>query len=116
MADRSDFGSKTVGEYLDNELAENDEDAKKIKKAEKEAQLKIADARASKMAKNCASFSRLPKPVSRSSLFPTQYVPPWTSNHHTSATTGVMSASDFRGQVRRIGTCFSCGKVGHWQK
>ena len=115
MADRSDFGWKTVGEYLDNELAENDEDAKKIKKAEKEAQLKIADARASKMAKNCASFSRLPKPVSRSSLFPTQYVPPWTSNHHTSATTGVMSASDFRGQVRRIGTCFSCGKVGHWR-
>ena len=115
MADRSDFGSKTVGEYLDNKLAENDEDAKKMKKTEKEAQPKIADARASKMAKNCASFSRLPKPVSRSSLFPTQYVPPWTSNHHTSATAGVMSASDFRGQVRRSGTCFRCRKVGHWR-
>ena len=37
MGDRSDFGWKTVGEYLDNELAENDEDAKKMKKAEKEA-------------------------------------------------------------------------------
>ena len=41
MADRSDFGWKTVGEYLDNELADNDEDAKKMKKAEKEAQRKI---------------------------------------------------------------------------
>ena len=33
MADPSDFGWKPVGEYLDNELADNDEDAKK--KAEK---------------------------------------------------------------------------------
>ena len=116
MADRSDFGWKTVGEYLDNELADNDEDAKtKMKKAEKDAQRKIADARASKMAKSRASFSRLPRPVGRSSSFPTQYAPPGASNHHTSATSGVMSASDFRGQVRRSGTCFSCGKVGHWR-
>lgn len=115
MADRSDFGWKTVGEYLDNELAENDEDANKMKKAEKEAQRKITEARASKMAKSRASFSRLPRPVSRSSSFPTQYASPGTSNHHTFATVGVMSASDFRGQVRRSGTCFSCGKVGHWR-
>ena len=32
MADRSDFGWKTVGEYLDNELEDNDEDAKKMPK------------------------------------------------------------------------------------
>ena len=115
MADRSDFGWKTVGEYLDNELAENDEDAKKMKKAEKEAQRKIAEARASKTAKRSASFSRLPRPVTRSSSFPTHYAPPGNSNHYTSATAGVMSASDFRGQVGRSGTCFSCGKVGHWR-
>ena len=113
MADRSDFGWKTVGEYLDNELAENDEDAKKMKKAEKEAKRKIADARASKTAKRSASFSRFPRPVTRSSSFPTYYAPPGNSNHYTSATARVMSASDFRGQVRRSGTCFSCGKVGH---
>ena len=69
MADRSDFGWKTVGEYLDNELADNDDDAKKMKKAKKEAQRKIADARASKMAKSRASFSRLPRPVSRNTEF-----------------------------------------------
>ena len=86
MADRSDFGWKTVGEYLANELADDDEDAKKMKKAEKEAQRKIADARASKMAKSRASFSRPPRPVSRSSSFPTQYALSGTSNHHTSAT------------------------------
>ena len=37
MADRSEYGWKTVGEYLDNELADNDEDARKMKKAEKDA-------------------------------------------------------------------------------
>ena len=113
--DRSDFGWKTVGEYLDNELADNDEDAKMMKKAEKDGQRKIADARASKMTKSRTSFIRLPGPVSRSSSFPTQYAPPGTSNHHKSATAGVMSASGFRGQVRRSATCFSCGKVGHWR-
>ena len=37
IADKSDYGWKTVGEYLDNELADDDQDAKKMKKAEKEA-------------------------------------------------------------------------------
>lgn len=37
MVDRLDFGWKIVGECLDNELVENDEDVKKMKKVEKEA-------------------------------------------------------------------------------
>ena len=37
IADKSDYVWKTVGEYLDNELADNDQDTKKMKKAEKEA-------------------------------------------------------------------------------
>ena len=44
-------------EYVANELADNDEDAKKIKKAEKEAQRKLADARVTK-ARNRAYWSR----------------------------------------------------------
>ena len=46
IADKSEYGWKTVGEYLDNELADNDQDAKKMKKAEKEAQRKLAETRA----------------------------------------------------------------------
>ena len=42
---------ETVGEYLDNELADDDQDAKKMKKAKKEAQRKIAESRAAKAAK-----------------------------------------------------------------
>ena len=45
IADKSEYGWKTVGEYLDNELADNDQDAKKMKKAEKEAQRKRAPPR-----------------------------------------------------------------------
>lgn len=115
LADRSDFGWKTVGEYLANELADDDEDAKKIKKAEKEAQRKIAETRANKMAKSRASFSRLPRPVNRSSSFPSQYAPPGNTNYRTSTTPTVTNATDFRSQVRRSGTCFSCGKLGHWR-
>ena len=51
MADKSDYGWKPVGEYLDNELADDDQDAKKMKKAKKEAQRKIAESRAAKAAK-----------------------------------------------------------------
>ena len=51
IADKSDYGWKTVGEYLDNELADDDQDAKKMKKAEKEAQRKIAESHAAKAAK-----------------------------------------------------------------
>lgn len=43
IADKSEYGWKTVGEYLDNELANNDEDVKKLRKAEKEAQRKITE-------------------------------------------------------------------------
>ena len=57
IADKSKYGWKTVGEYQDNELTDNDQDAKKMKKEEKEAQRKLAETRASKAAKaRCWSF------------------------------------------------------------
>ena len=37
IADRSEYGWKMVGEYIDNELSDNDEDAKKMRKAEKDS-------------------------------------------------------------------------------
>ena len=57
LADKSEYGWKTVLEYLDNELAEDD--AKKIKKAEKEAQRKLNETRNAKKtrANNRGGFS-----------------------------------------------------------
>ena len=48
LADKSEYGWKTVSEYVDKELADNEEDAKKIKKAEKEAQRKLNETRNAK--------------------------------------------------------------------
>ena len=47
-ADKSDYGWKTVGEYLDNELADDDQDTKIMKKADKETQWKIAESHPAK--------------------------------------------------------------------
>ena len=56
IADRSEYGWKTVGEHLDNELADDEQDAKKMKKAEKEAQRKIAKSRTVKAGKVWACY------------------------------------------------------------
>ena len=45
MADKSDFGWSTVSEYVADELAENSEDDKKIQKAERLAERKVAKKR-----------------------------------------------------------------------
>ena len=66
MADKTDYGWKTVGEYLDNELADDDRDAKKIKKAKQEAQRKIAESRAAKAAKARLWFMTFRNPTHRS--------------------------------------------------
>ena len=52
IADLSEYGWKTVGKYRDNELADNDEDANKMRKVEKEAQRKMAETRATNLAKS----------------------------------------------------------------
>ena len=41
LADKSEFGWSTINEYVDDELADNEVDAKKIKKAEKRAADKL---------------------------------------------------------------------------
>ena len=48
LADQSEYGWKTDSEYVDKELADDEEDAKKIKKAEKEAQRKLNETRNAK--------------------------------------------------------------------
>lgn len=51
IGDKSEYGWKTVGEYLDRGLADNDQDANKMKTTEKEAQKKIAETHPAKAAK-----------------------------------------------------------------
>ena len=112
IADQSEYDWKTVGEYMHNELAGNDEDAKKMRKAEKEAQRKIAETRATKPVKNSSRFSR---PIGSTTIpAPWQY----SYSHGISSYRFPSPASStrgpiFGGQTKKPGTCFGCGKLGH---
>ena len=123
IADKSDYGWKTVGEYLDNELADDDQDAKKMKKAEKEAQRKIAESRAAKAAKarpwirnprspgnTIANSSPSPSPFSLSAA---NYSPRFASS--TGGPRAIGSFPFSSGTAPKRGTCFSCGKPGYWR-
>ena len=75
-ADKSDYGWKTVGEYLDDELADDDQDTKIMKKAEKETQRKIAESCPAKAMKARLWFRNprsLGNTIANSSLSPSPF-------------------------------------------
>ena len=98
--EKSDYGWKTGGEYLDNELADDDQDTKKTKKAEKEAQRKI---------NTIANSSPSPSPFSLSAG---NYSPRFSSS--TGGPRGIGSFPFSSGTAPKRGTCFRCGKPGLW--
>ena len=72
IADKSEYDRKTNGDYLDNKLADNDQDAKKMKKAEKEAQRKLVKTHASKAAKARSWSFKSTKVVGGTTIAPFQ--------------------------------------------
>ena len=110
-----------MGEYLDNELADDEQDAKKMKKAEKEAQRKIAESRAVKAVKARAWYktsrapgatatSPSPSPLALSTgSLPSRFYP------SVGSTRSIGSFTFTIGTAKKRGTCFSCGKPGHWR-
>ena len=113
MGDKSDFGWKTVDEYVEHELAVDEEDGKKIRRAER-AEKKVKSTVARKAARRAIS-SR--SSAVRSAPFgsprfagPSQtvdFAPPrnqWLP----------VSRRSFKTPARP-GNCFACGKFGHWR-
>ena len=99
LADKSPYGWKTVLEYKHHDLAEDDEDEKKIYRAEARA------ARTSKrFAARGSNSQRRGSSVARSSQLAVAHLPNAFGrlNPQLSAT-------------RSAGICFSCGKPGHWR-
>lgn len=98
LADKSEFGWATIQEYVDDELADNESDARKIKKAEKRASARIKSNQEKKKKAN-------PKAINQSSA----------SNFQSRA-----SSNFFRPQYGNFGPsrsfdmCFKCGRRGHW--
>lgn len=103
FADKSPAGWTAVDEYESDELAENSEDEKKLRSAEKRAMEKI------KLNKQSSKFS---KPNLRKQ----------PSIQQTASTSGFQPQrfqpflQPFRGVRRPQPTdkCFSCGQPGHW--
>ena len=99
LADKSPYGWKTVLEYKHHDLAEDDEDDKKIYRVEARA------ARTSKrFAARGSNSQRHGSSVARSSQLAVAHLPNAFGrlNPQLSAT-------------RSAGICFSCGKPGHWR-
>ena len=112
LADKSEFGWKTVEEYSQHELAEDEDDGKKIRRAEERAEKALKSASTRKTAKQ---FSSVFRPSS------SRFAPP-----SQRASSGL---SSWRGQRDRLnlfnrslvdrpsrpGNCFACGRFGHWK-
>ena len=111
LANKSEFGWKTVQEYTQHELAEDDQDGKKIRRAEERAEKSLKPvASAAKKSKKQGGFPSSPSlpqssrvPFQRSSSFTSwRYRQPFYSR----------SIADL---PSKPGSCFACGKFGHWR-
>ncbi|XP_020909998.1 uncharacterized protein LOC110247825 [Exaiptasia diaphana] len=107
IADKSEFGCATIQEYVDDELADNEADAKKIKKAEKRAgeRSKAAAVKKKKLSKPSAQTSSSQRYMSHNMPYNNygSYFRPQGSRFNWSS----------RPTMQRD-LCFRCGKRGHW--
>ena len=95
LADKSPYGWKTVVEYKQHDLADDEEDEKKIYRAEARA------------ARNVKKFSQLRNPNKpKSTTAATQEPIPTLITHR--------SRQSYN-PIKSGGVCFSCGKPGHWR-
>ena len=104
LADKSEFGWCTVDEYKQDDLADDSEDEKRIYSAERRARVSLS-ARKKKKASNTPSAKKF-SPPDRS-----------TSNAQPQAQSfqsGVVNPG-FQPRRPSTGTCFACGKPGHWR-
>ena len=134
MADRSEHGWATVEEYLEDELADDSDDEKRMQKAEFRAGKKLKAA-AAKTAKKKAGFLQkrpgqvsakyhTPPPSASAPHFSLSGTVPALSAQHIAAGypvygkwPGVLgAASSAVGSPPLQGPCFNCGKVGHVKK
>ena len=125
MADRSEHGWATVEEYLEDELAENSDDEKRMQKAEYRAGRKLKAA-AAKTGKK----KSMRKPEHVSGVLGRTFVPfsnaasqlplstgtvPMMAQQQTAGYPAKWSGAAAAGPPLQ-GPCFNCGRVGHVRK
>ena len=102
IADESEMGWKDVDEYIQSEVASDEEDQKRIPRAQSRAARKAKSDRG-RRARQYFPYGRSfggPRPVVAPTATITQPIP---------------TQQQQQPQQRRSGTCFSCGEIGHWK-
>uniref|UniRef100_A0A1X7U429 CCHC-type domain-containing protein n=2 Tax=Amphimedon queenslandica TaxID=400682 RepID=A0A1X7U429_AMPQE len=116
LADRSDLGWKVVKEYESDELADNEDDEKRIAKAEKAAEKRAAAVVAKKK-----KVALRPNPqafATRSSYIGPQQVHmgrQWWQNRSRVPAPFQSSPRLPASEPKPVGPCFRCGGMGHLQ-
>ena len=109
LADKSEFGWATVQEYVCDDLADDEADATKIKKAEKRAATKFKSLQEKKRKSNAKFSTPAPSPNNASRFSgPSGFSFPPTASYFRPQSR--YSGNIFRGSD----LCFRCGKRGHW--
>ena len=103
LADKSEFGWSTINEYVDDELAANEVDAKKIKKAEKRAADKLKSVQEKSKKAQKPHSANLARGNSFSNAGFTAH------NWRYFCTQSGRYFGD-----RQFDSCFRCGRRGHW--
>ena len=106
LADKSEYGWSTVEEYKQHDLADDSEDEKRIYSAERRVRAVRSSRkkkRPSVMAPTKRSSPLRGSVLSSSSQSQNQSYQPATAN------------SGFLPRRPNTGTCFACGKTGHWR-
>ena len=115
IADRSDHGWATVEEYVEDELAEDSDDEKRLFRAEARAGRKAKAAQAAKLKKRRSMVSRKPQssgmPASVASLNSQQLAQPQAWPQPATGRNAYSTAAP-----QSLGPCFLCGKLGHFRK
>ena len=109
LADKSEYGWATVQEYVSDELADDEADASKIKKAEKRAAVKIKTLQKKKR-KTSSKVSSASAPPSFSAFRPGGSLGSFPSASSYFRPQSRYSYNSFRASDM----CFRCGKRGHW--
>lgn len=112
IADRSEFGWELVKEYAEDELADDTDDEKRIRRAEKEAEKRIASRKKVAAGKNKRSFrSAFPHPTSRQPG-QQQFYEPRVPFKVGDSGAGSRSRGPKSGP---LGPCHMCHEYGHLQ-
>jgi hypothetical protein len=103
LADSSEHGWKVVQEYESHPLADDDEDEKKIARAQIQADRKVRQERRLRAAR----FGSSPYGMNQSSYSTVSGAPGGHSAQQQGRPTWTTS--------RKPGSCFKCGRPGHWR-